>query len=608
MKRLWFIALAMLLIVTLGSVALAWEFNMKGEAEWRYRYWTRTGINDIFGPMGDSVLDLGINHLATFPTTGTSNRGGTGTFNQQATFGVLAGENRFGPAMSLNDYRMTLYPIIRVNPAIQVAASVNLTSLGIWSDGQPYVGGGYTAAAGGGALTLAATSTNVGYVNSLYVPIGDRPAASDIPNSYVTLQWLKLGIRTPMLDFSIGYKDSQIGMGLWKHRDVRASTSFGVSAVYGPLKIGFSPYFSRRRSAWSLGDGATSRNTGNAAIQRVDDRRIYFEALFGEIEYSNGPLVFQIVSDSYRQPWTPTIDARGAVLTAANNANTSTDDVIRYRIASAVKYFNGRFFFNAEADWFNEWNSGKGTAPGPAGPVNANRNYNAWMYGVELGCICGPSKLTANYVRATGEDTSTRITSEDAQVSEQGLSSAYMKPWGYLMYWMYGTGTNYDADGYGQPTNLQHVGVRLDYAVASNLNFFTVYSNAWRDQPGAYRLGGDYRTGLQLFQNADILAAQGGAFRGRAVPNNFNFVGWEIDTGVNWKLLENLTWNTMLCFWQPGNWWGAAYPNTSAIYRAGVTPNTNAMNTAGGEALATVNFHRKIDPLFAVETTLLVSF
>jgi hypothetical protein len=596
MKRLWFAALAMLIILSVGSIALAWELAMKGEAEWRYRCWLRTGNNDIFGQMDDRFVNLGINHLATFPTTGTSNAG-------SATFGVLAGENRFGPTMSLTDYRMTIYPIIKVNPAIQLAASVNLTSLGIWSGGQPYDSRTVTVRAAGGAADTTFFTSSPGFVNSLYVPIGDRPAADNIPNTFVTLQWLKLGIKTPMLDFSIGYKDSSIGMGLWKHKDVRASSSFGVSAAYGPLKIGFSPYFSRRNSSWAIAVGDT-RNTGNAAIQRVDDRRVYFQALMGEVEYSNGPLFVQIVSDSYRQPFSPTVNGRGVALTAAGS---STDDEIRYRIATAVKYNNGRFFFNAEADWYNRWRSDRGTAVIPNGPVNVGENAAGWVYGIETGCFCGPAKVTANYVRATGEDPSTRITAEDAAVAEQGVSSAYMKPWGYLMYWMYGTGTNFDADGYGQPTNYHHLGVRLDYAVASNLNFFTVYSNAWRDQPNAHRLGGSYQVGLQTFTNSDIATAQAGGFAGRAVPNNFRFVGWEIDTGVNWKLLENLTWNTTLCLWQPGNWWGAAYPNTSAIYRTGIVPNANP-NTAVGEARATVNFDRNIDPLFAVETTLNVNF
>ena len=67
-----------------------------------------------------------------------------------------------------------------------------------------------------------------------------------------------------------------------------------------------------------------------------------------------------------------------------------------------------------------------------------------------------------------------------------------MKQWGYLMYYMYGTGDGWDASGNGQPTNFHHVGGRLDYAVAANLNLSFVFSQAWRDQASSYRLGGDY--------------------------------------------------------------------------------------------------------------------
>ncbi len=600
MKRIGFIALAMLLIISLAFPAFAWELSMKGETEWRYRYWTRTGNNDIFGTMDSTLVNLGINHLQTFPTTATTNRGVLTTFGGTASFGVLAGENRFGADMQLTDYRMTIYPKIKVNPAIDVEASINLTSLGIWSDGQPLVGSGTAANIGASGVN---TFTNPGYVNSLYVPIQDRPVNVDVPNTFVTLQWLKTSIKTPMLDFSIGYKNSSIGMGLWKHKCNRASASFGVTAHYGPLKIGFSPYFGREQSAWTLGT-SRSRIEGNGAAQRQEDRRDYFRALFGEVQYSNGPLVVQLVSDSYRQPSAPSVNsARGAALSIA----APTDDIVRYRIASAMKYFNGRFFFNAETDWYNRWRSGRGTGDPATGRVDQAQDDQAWLYGVEFGCICGPTKATFNYVRATGDDPSTRFTSEEAAVGDSGLNACYMKDWGYLMYYMYGTGDGWDAAGYGQPTNFHHVGAKLDYAVASNLNVFGVFAYAWRDQPNAYRLGGDYRRGAQAWTNDDIRLAQAGAFRGHAVPDHARFIGWEVDGGVNWKLLEGLTWNTLLAFWQPGNWWSYAYPDTAALYRGGIVPNNN-QNTAAGELNATGRAGRKIDPLFAVETTLLISF
>jgi hypothetical protein len=577
------------MIVSLNFPAYAWEMSLKGDAEWRYRYWTRLGDQDIFGRMDADRVNLGVNHLATFPTLATTTRG-------SGAFGVLAGENRFGSDMSLNDYRITLYPKFTVNKAIDITAAVNLTSLGIWSDGRPYVSAGGVGGAG---------TANVGFVNSLFVPIQDRPVADHVPNTYVTLQWAKIAVRTPMLDFSIGYKDSSLGMGLWKSKCNRASSSFGMTAHYGPFKIGFSPYFARELSAWNTG---RSRNEGNGAQQRREDRRNYFLAAFGEIEYKNGPLVLQLVSDSYRQPAAPTDNAvRGAAFPTVS-ASAPSDDILRYRIAAAMKYFNGRSFFNVEADWFNRWRAGRGTGDPATRLVNQNEDDSAWMYGAEGGFLAGPCKVTLNYVRATGDDPSTRFTSEDAAVAEQGVSACYMKDWGYLMYYMYGAGDGWDAAGYGQPTNFHHAGANFSYAVASNLNVSTVLSYAWRDQPTAYRLAGDYQLGLQPWTNEDIRLSQLGTFRGRAVPDHAREIGWEADLVITWKLLENLTLNSTFAYWQPGNWWAFAYPNTANIYRFGGTPNTNPQFTAAGEFAASRGTGRDIDPLMAVETSLSINF
>ena len=598
MKRFGIIGLIAFLAVCATAPAFAWEYSMKGDWEWRYRYWTRTGQNDIFGEMNATQVNLGINHLAVFPTAATTNR-------IAGNFGVLAGQNNYGCDMSMTDNRATIFPKIKVNKAISVEGSVNLTSLGIWSDGDPYNFGGAAAATYG-------LARNVGFYNSMYVPIQDRPVASNVPNTFVTLQWLKASIHTPMLDFSLGYKTSAIGMGLWKHADNRSSASFSVTAHYGPFKIGFCPYFGRDLSAWALSQTAansTSRNTGAGSPQRQEDRRDYFKALMGEIVYRNGPMELQLVSDSYHQPSAPAVPLglvanrfRGAPLAV----EAPSDDVLRYRIALAAKYNNGRFFLNGEADWFNRWRAGRGTGNPATGRVNANEDDQAWLYGLELGALCGPSKVTFNYVRATGDDPSTRNTSEDAAVAEQGLSAPYMKPWGYLMYYMYGTGDGWDASGNGQPTNFHHVGGRLDYAIAANLNTFVVFSQAWRDQPSSYRLGGDYAIQAQIWTNNDILNAQNGiANTGQAVPGSARDIGWELDFGHDWKLLEGLTWSTTFAVWKPGNWWAYAYPNTANIYRA-----TGGATVIGNvnQARATYNLGRDIDPLFAAETKLLINF
>jgi len=577
---------AMLLSI-LALPAFGWEISMKGDAEWRYRYWTRTGDVDIFGPMDGRSAYLGINHLRTFPTAGTQN--GIG-----AAFGVQAGENCYGKEMSFIDYRMTLYPKIHVNKAITFDAGVNLTSLGIWSDGQPYDSSG---------------NTNPGFVNSLYVPIGNRPVAADVPNTYLTLQYLKLGIVTPMLDFSIGYKTSGWGLGLWKHKSNRASSSFSMSAHYGPLTIGFSPYFARNESSWLT--GGTSRNTGAGSYQRQEQRRNYFLAAEGEVKYRAANLEIGLLSDSYVQQHANRVNARLAALTP--NARPDEDEV-RYRVDTYMKYFNGRFFFDAEAVWFNRWRGGRGSAdPSNAVPTAANlrvrsdRHSDGFLYALETGLVGGPAKVTVNYVRSTGEDPSTRITTEDSAGSEQGASACYMRDWGLLMYYMYGTGTGWSAAGEGQPTNFHHIGGRVDYALAANLNLFGIYSYAWRDQPNAYTLGGDQRGGARLFTNDDIAMAQGilpGYFGQTAVPDSAREIGWEVDAGLAWKILENLAWKTTFAYWKPGAWWSYAYPNTAAIYRS----NGGAAIVANDPIRAQTDLGRDINPLFAIESNLLISF
>lgn len=593
-RKIVILGMLALLAVCSNGPASAWDFSMKGEWEWRYRYWTRMGQDDIFGTMDGANVNLGLNHLYLFPTSATTNR-------MDGDFGVLAGQNNFGSDMSMTDNRATIYPKINVNKAISLEASINLTSLGIWSDGEPY--GIRTATATNGSFT------NRGFYNSMYVPINDRPVASNVPNTFVTVQWLKASIKTPMLDFSLGYKTSAIGMGLWKHNGNRSSASFGVSANYGPFKIGFSPYFGREQSAWWLDGNSTSRNTGAGSTQRQEDRRDYFKAVMGELTYRNGPLELQLVSDSYHQPNSPAVsnrDTTGVVGTPFRGgsivAGHPAEDILRYRIALAGKYNDGRFFFNGEADWFNRWRSGRGTADTSV-LVRQNRDNEAWLYGAEIGALTGPAKVTINYVRATGDDTSTRHTTEDAADSEQGVSAPYMKPWGYLMYYMYGTGDGWDASGQGQPTNFHHVGARIDYAVAANLNLFVVCSQAWRDQAGAYRLGGDWKYQGRKWTNDDIRRSQNGEYRGQAVPESARDIGWEVDFGHDWKLLEGLTWGSTFAIWKPGNWWAHAFPNTAYMYR-----QTRGTALTANETNAIFNIGRDIDPLLSVETRLNISF
>ncbi|MDQ7785877.1 MAG: hypothetical protein RDU20_23555, partial [Desulfomonilaceae bacterium] len=258
-----------------------------------------------------------------------------------------------------------------------------------------------------------------------------------------------------------------------------------------------------------------------------------------------------------------------------------------------------------EANWFNRWRAGPDDARVVDGVLLARQgsDNDGWLYGLQLGTIAGPSKITLNYFRATGDDPSTRETNEDAQQGDSGISSGYVKNWAYLMYYLYGTGTNFNADGYGQPTNLHHVGARVDYGPAANMNFWVTGAYAWRDQPQAYRLGGSYALGIRPWTNDDLFRAQRGGVD-RPVPDSAREIGWEIDLGLNWQILEGLIWNSMFAYWQPGSWWGYAYPNTAAIYRG----TGGAAIGAGNRVLAISGAGREIAPLILIETSLLINF
>ena len=190
MKRLIGLTLLCGFMVSLAGPALAWEYHMKGETVWRYRYLSRTGANDIFGFVG-GVSDLGVNHVKNWPTPSTNSQ-------HNNNIGILAGEPGFGADADQTDYRATLYPKIKINKAISLSGSVNLTSLGIHSGGRPWDNYG-----------------TPGNVNSMWVPISNRMAQANVPNMFVTLQWWKISVKLPWFGnqekrLRYGYREEQV--------------------------------------------------------------------------------------------------------------------------------------------------------------------------------------------------------------------------------------------------------------------------------------------------------------------------------------------------------------------------------------------------------------
>ncbi len=577
MRRVLLIGCLSLVLASMSTSALAWEFKLRGDTSLRYRYITRTGNVDIFGTMGNgpNQVYLGVNHLHNYPTPSTSNR-----FNS-AGRGVCAGENAWGVEANVVDYRAVLYPKIKINKALSLSGSVILTSLGVHAGGRPYDNYG-----------------TAGNVNSEWAIIGPRMAGANVPNTQVSLGWWKMSLKLPFASISAGMKTSGLGMGLWKHNGQRASTSFSVKVPYGPLTFTTSPYFARSQSDWNDFPRNIQRQHNP---WRKDNIRNYFGGIQAGLTYKSGNLIFQLVSDSHR------MESHSGNYTNYLNALTGTrphPDQLVYDVHTSVKYNNSRVFVNAEANHFWQYRSGLWVQDGTNGYIDQDEDQSAWLYGAEIGTLVGPAKLTVNYFRATGDDPSTRKTTEDCSQGDAGASSQYVKDWAYLMYWMYGAGTSWDAAGEGQPSNMHHLGARIDYAVAANLNVGIVGAYAWRDQPNAFQLAGDWLSEARRFSNDSIWnGGAGPAADVAAVPDSAREIGWEIDVSVDWKLLENLTWSNTLCYWKPGPFWAYAYPNTGWIYGSsgGGVPAANF-------AQATVQLGRDIDPLIAYQMVLGMDF
>ncbi len=252
-----------------------------------------------------------------------------------------------------------------------------------------------------------------------------------------------------------------------------------------------------------------------------------------------------------------------------------------YQVLLWTKYFNGTFFFNAEYAWENSDHR-----------VNADRyefNHPTYTEGyhafVETGAIAGPVKLSFMFAQASGPDRGTRDQNPTKIYAAFPINYQALEPYNYLMFRTYGGGTlgnpnlnnwfgnSAHPDGTGQMTDATALACRIDYALAANLNIWGSYMWAQRLEKNGY-WAGQFGTGNwygfdQVSNgfpgNESAAAAQfwKQLVWGGAGPYNpyvdGGFIGWEMDFGLDWKLLEGLTFRACYAYWQPGDWFDQAF-------------------------------------------------
>jgi opacity protein-like surface antigen len=137
----------------------------------------------------------------------------------------------------------------------------------------------------------------------------------------------------------------------------------------------------------------------------------------------------------------------------------------------------------------------------------------------------------------------------------------------------------------------------LDYALASNLNVFGSFLYATRVSHG-YGWGFIKPAGVPGAITGAINFTPTGTFAtpSPAIPDNS--LGWEVDAGLNWNLLENWMLDVTAGYWQPGKWF-----NYACISKA--VPGWDVPTAANNFG---VSPDRSIGPVVAFVTRLTVGF
>ncbi|MEJ2717766.1 MAG: hypothetical protein P8182_11590, partial [Deltaproteobacteria bacterium] len=573
-----FTAIAALLVL-LAAPALAWEFSMDGEYEYRFRWFSRTSDKDLFGNAavqgGVGAIDFpgfpGINVVNSvgFAGPNTYGRGAlfaagapanvVGTPANATGFGDVAtgaltqipgnagwtitrgGYSRWGSDALISESRWTMRPVVRVNKAIRVHGVYNIggyrhkyaqRAFVNTYENQPVQGLGL-----GGrhpAYTAGVPPFENYYKSQTSMNAYDTAAIGSWEQFRATIQ-IPWGI------FSIGVKNFPFGTGISFGHNVRAEAWLTV-VPYGPFRL--------MHGIWLSRGADDSWGKGLDADLKYDQ---FQGALF---TYRNGPLeIFGgYVIRYFHQP--------------PGNATYTTDQVLQIWLGG-FKYNNGRFFCNGEYAWINIDNYFTGTVgvlPGRT-PLFVEAYHNM----VETGMVVGPAKLSLAWFQASGPVANNANPTK--AYAAWPINWQATEPYNWLMFDIYGGGNQtyngiFINDGHGMLGDGYAFAGRIDYAAASNLNCWVSYMWAHRLEEYGTTFGQfnsiGTTTGLVNLNNFANDAGRGfvPAYAGTIAERGWvtdGFIGWEVDAGVNWKLLEGMTASFKWAYWQPGDYFREAW-------------------------------------------------
>lgn len=545
----------------------AFEFSISGEYENRLMYYERIGRNDLFGDAltqdkaqdavlvgfaGPNSYNAGALPTVAAPTSNFFYNLGSAPGRQ--TLITRGGFSTAGSSAQYNDSRLTLALRMRLHEAASVGTTINI--------------GGYRNKYTQNSA-LGNTGQGVPPLERAYVSQAGVNAYDTLSLISVEQLWAKLTL--PWGAIKMGPRAFTFGTGATFGMNTR-SEMFLIVVPYGPFRLmtGIWPFSARIPSIWSNIPDSDKKNTTHFGVFSTYDQ--------GSLRIGLGTIIRKFHGNNI-EPYLYNVDEN----TMAN---------IAY-----LKYNNGRFFANVEYAWMNQ-NRYKSVnfERTPTDTISGTETLfmEGYHFFGEIGLMMGPYKLSFMSALASGpvlnDNNKLRNVHAGGFFLADATAAPYspgknpkvyvpwpinyqaMAPYEFLMFNTYAGGNNggwnaldftYVADNHGMMSDGYCFASRLDFAVASNLNIWGSYIWAHRAEQagvylGQYQSSGSLTAGsipnvTKFYENA------GRAFGVGADYVSNGYIGSEFNIGLDWKLLEGVTYHARYTHWDPGEYFREAY-------------------------------------------------
>jgi len=549
------------------EVVNAWHFGLQSDFRWEYRMYAQLGANGFFGPFDTDNSDGGLGYGGS-PGSAASMNG---------WLGREIGQISSGSDLAMLRMRMDIFPEFRLNEAIRIRGSYRI---GSWAD------------------PMAPTSQGE-LVQSMYADTRSPGIARSFSPGYWNTLWVSA--HTPWGIVVVGKRPGPFGMGLIADgADNADAVGILLMTNYGPLRlgVGLAPWMRASEEYYAQADKNAIRPVELAAGVTYDEGPVSVGAVVRHFTFRRGPeaMPFQGVDGPF-----PT--GRYGLIPSDTNVVWGT---------IYMKFNNGRLFFNGEFALVRGLTRNQRWLSSNSGllPDGSFRSLFAPWYvesercAAEFGAYAGPFKVSLLWAWLGGSDRrhGVRIDRQgDFRFVHQLSNVSVFLPYSYLLSYSYGGGNNTFAldSNHGYMTDANVYAARVDYSLASNLNLYGSF--LWAD-----RVSNGYGWGF-IRPEYSIPTAR---FTGRVEYNEMDRfaedvpnipdrnLGYEIDWGFGWKLLENYTLRGTFGVWRPGKWFSYACVDRS-VY---------GWKTPGPGNFFGTNPNRSVNAVFAFEAALTVDF